>query len=111
MTYEKLVTALQYRLVADGDRQAVIEDAYAGDLLSDVMGNANQDSVLITIQAHKNTVAVASLVQIHLIVLSNDRKAPEDMRTAATEQNIAICETTDNQFVAAYKIARLLGKV
>ena len=35
---------------------------YSSDLLSDVMANAKADGVLVTVQAHKNAVAVASLV-------------------------------------------------
>ena len=45
-------------LVSEGD-DLEIQNGYTSDLLSDVMGNAPEDSVLITIQAHKNTIAVA----------------------------------------------------
>ena len=36
--------------------------AYVGDLLSDVMGHAGEDSVLVTVQNHLNTIAVCTLV-------------------------------------------------
>ncbi len=82
--------------------------AYTSDLLSDVMGNAPEDSVLITIQAHKNTVAVSSLAGINAIVLCNNRTAPEDMIPAAENENIAILKTELNQFEASLAVARAL---
>ncbi|AEV28618.1 DRTGG domain-containing protein [Sphaerochaeta pleomorpha str. Grapes] len=93
----------------NGDNE--ITDAYTGDLLSDVMGNAPSDSVLITIQAHKNTVAVASLAGIKAIVICNGRTAPQDMVNAAKEEDVCIFATNDTQFAASCKIAVLLGKV
>jgi Mg2+/Co2+ transporter CorC len=88
-----------------------IVDAYAGDLLSDVMGNAPSDSVLITIQAHKNTVAVASLASIKALVICNNRSTPQDMLEAAKEEAICVFTTKDTQFEASCKIAKALGKV
>lgn len=82
--------------------------AYTSDLLSDVMGNAPDDSVLITIQAHKNTIAVASLASINAIILCNNRKPPEDMLPAAENENIAILKTELNQFEASLAVARAL---
>lgn len=111
MTSMQLGNNLGYRIVCEGDGQAPISDAYVGDLLSDVMGNAAGDSVLITIQAHKNTVAVASLVGIHAIVLCNSRHAGEDMIQAAASNGIAIWETDVTQFEAACAIAKLIGRL
>lgn len=89
----------------------LVSEAYTGDLLSDVMGNAPSDSVLITIQAHKNTVAVASLAGIKAIVVCNNRSVPQDMRTAAEEEEISIFTTNESQFYSSYTVAVMLGKV
>ncbi|HKL59945.1 MAG TPA: iron-sulfur binding hydrogenase [Sphaerochaeta sp.] len=88
-----------------------INDAYTGDLLSDVMGNAPSESVLITIQAHKNTVAVASLAGIQAIVICNKRSTPPDMLNAAKEESVAVFTFEGTQFEASCKVACLLGKV
>lgn len=85
-----------------------ITAGYTSDLLSDVMGNAPDQSVLITIQGHKNTLAVATLAGIRAIVLCNGRQAPEDMITAAKEEDVAIFSTKENQFITSAKIAGLL---
>ena len=46
---------------------AEASSAYVGDLLSDVMGHAGDDSVLITVQNHLNTIAVCTLAGIRVI--------------------------------------------
>jgi hypothetical protein len=97
--YEELVENREYEKISGG---------YTSDLLSDVMGNADADSVLITIQAHKNTIAVATLSDIRAIILCNGRKAPDDMLQAAEDESIAIYQTDDNQFTASWKIKDLL---
>ena len=41
-----------------------IEDFYTSDLLSDILANAQEKSLIITIQAHENTLAIAKLKKI-----------------------------------------------
>lgn len=88
---------------------AEITGAYTSDLLSDVMANAPEDSVLITLQAHKNTVACATLAGVLVIVLAGHRHAPADMVEAAQAEKIALFGSDHNQFELSWKIARLLG--
>ncbi|OHD14212.1 MAG: hypothetical protein A2Z96_00060 [Spirochaetes bacterium GWB1_48_6] len=85
------------------------ESAYTSDLLSDVMGNAPGDSVLVTIQGHKNTVAVATLAGIKAIVLANGAPATADMLQAAALENIAIFSSPKDQFHLSCKIGKILN--
>lgn len=85
-----------------------IEAGFTSDLLSDVMGNAPEDSVLITIQAHKNTIACASLAGITAVILCSNRTASEEMIEAAKNEGIAVFITEDNQFNTSYKVHGLL---
>ncbi len=75
-----------------------VAGGYTSDLLSDVMARAGNDFALITIQAHKNTVAVATLVGICAVVVCNDRPVPEDMTAAAKSEKVAIFRTSKSQF-------------
>jgi serine kinase of HPr protein (carbohydrate metabolism regulator) len=81
--------------------------AYTSDLLSDVMANAKEGGAFITIQAHKNTAAVASLVNISVIVICNSRPLPEDMLEAARDEGIAVIRTKENQFTVSGKMWEL----
>ncbi len=107
MKVSELAAKIGYEIVVntkDGD----VTTGYTSDLLSDVMGNAEEGSILITIQAHKNSVAVASQLDFPAILVCNNRTAPEDMITAASAEGIAILKTKDNQFVSSYKIHKVL---
>jgi predicted transcriptional regulator len=85
-----------------------ISAAYTSDLMSDVMANAPGSAVLITIQAHKNTVAVASLIDASAIIICNNRPVPEEMIVSAKDEEIAVFKTKDNQFSVSNKIGRIL---
>lgn len=81
-----------------------VTKVYTSDLLSDVMGFAEEESLLITIQAHKNTIAVASQLDMPAIVICNGRKVPDDMRDAAAQEQITLLATKDNQYTASTKV-------
>lgn len=87
-----------------------LSSAYTSDLLSDVMAHAKDGGALITIQAHKNTVAVAALVNISVIVICNSRPLPDDMLEAAKSEGIAVIRTKENQFTVSGKLWNLFNK-
>jgi len=108
MNSKLLTDTLKYSQIQLPESGTEITSGYTSDLLSDVMGNALENCALITIQGHKNTVAVASLIGIGAIILCNGRTAPEEMIEAAKEHDIAIYTTEDTQFTASWKLAKLL---
>lgn len=93
----------------DFDPSVTVTGGYTSDLLSDVMANANDGSVLITIQAHNNTVAVGSLVGAAAILLCNNRPVPDDMIASARKERIAVFRTPQNQFQASCMLGRITG--
>lgn len=98
MKVSDLSAKFGFECVYPADGEAPVSDAYASDLLSDVMAKAADDSALITIQAHKNTIAVASLVGIRAIVVCNERPIPDDMVEAARAESVAVYRTPKTQF-------------
>jgi hypothetical protein len=75
-----------------------LSSGYASDLLSDVMANAKADGVLVTVQAHKNAIAVASLVGLAAIIVCNSRPLPEDMLEAAKAEGVALFRSAQGAF-------------
>lgn len=106
----ELIEKLGYQLVTGSEEDFDFSTGFASDLLSDVMANAEEESLLITIQAHKNSVAVASLLGMPAIILCSGRNVPDTMREAAKEQGIAILRTDHNQFQTSAEIAALLSE-
>ena len=108
MKLKSITQILGYEELVENRESEIFSNAYTSDLLSDVMGNAEAESVLITIQAHINTIAVATLADIRAIILCNGRQAPDDMIRSAEDESIAIYQTDDSQFTASWKIKELL---
>lgn len=109
MKISEVIRSLNGEVVQGQFEDTELEGAYTSDLLSDVMANAKSAGALITIQAHKNTVAVATLVNISLIIICNSRPIPEDMIEAAREEGVAIIRTSENQFMTSGRLFNLLG--
>ena len=110
MTIREIAAALDAKICQNDFEDTVVTGAYTSDLLSDVMAHAREGGVLVTIQAHKNTVAVATLVNVNCLVICNNRPLPEDMLAAAADEGIAILLTAENQFTVSGKLWNLLGK-
>ena len=60
--------------------------------------------MLVTLQSHLNTVAVASLAGVQAIVLCSGREAQPDMLEAARREGIVLLQTHDNQYQASVKL-------
>jgi len=110
MRLQTLSDTLQYDALFLPDPEAEILDGYTSDLLSDVMANAPDEGVLITIQAHKNTIAVCGLAGLKAVVLCNGREPDEGMKEAAASDGIAIFSTPKTQFQVSAEIAGILNK-
>lgn len=98
MKTSDLPAAIPCAPVYDGWEPRDIRGGYTSDLLSDVMSKAKDGYILVTIQAHKNTVAVASMLGLAAVILCNDRPVPQDMVEAAREEGIPLFTTPDTQF-------------
>lgn len=85
-----------------------VKFAYVSDLLSDVMGNANAEDVWITLQSHKNILAVAGLKDISAIILINGNLPDEETKQKSEEEGIPILGTSQSAFVTAGRIYELL---
>ena len=79
MTVQDIVSQL-YLTVCSGQEglQREVKGGYTSDLLSDVMGHAQEGDVWVTLQTHKNVMAIASLKEIAAIILVKGHLPEED---------------------------------
>lgn len=109
MTVKELVIALDLKVLSGQqglDRE--IEGCYVSDLLSDVMGNAEMNNVWITLQTHKNVMAIASLKELACVVLVKDQTASEETLAQSNEEGIPFLSTSMQTFETAGKVYNLL---
>ncbi|MCA1746212.1 MAG: serine kinase, partial [Bacteroidales bacterium] len=71
---------------------------YVSDLLSDVMGNAEEGAVWITLQSHLNVVAIASLKELAAVILINGISPEDNVIAKAKEENIPLLGSDDPAF-------------
>ena len=70
MTVREFCTAAELTAVALPDGEREINGVYVGDLLSWVMGRAEEDQLWVTIMTNSNVIAVASLVNVSAVILA-----------------------------------------
>lgn len=98
--------ALEVRTGADRLGRDVT-GGYASDLLSCVMAKAQTGNVWVTLQAHPNIVAVASLLNLVGIIITEGVELDESTRTKAEEEGIPLLTTPWTTFTVVSKLAEL----
>ena len=80
MTVRELAEALNLEILTGGvGLGGEVEHGYVSDLLSDVIGNARENSVWITVQRHVNVLGVAKLKNIVAIITPRGLKIDEEL--------------------------------
>lgn len=110
MNISELESALALKTVQADYDDRPLAGAYTSDLLSDVMARAGADYALITIQAHRNTMAVAAMLNLGAVIICNDRPIPEDMLEAAKDERIALFLSGKTQFQLSGLLYAALGR-
>lgn len=75
-----------------------VEGGYVSDLLSDVLGNAKADQIWITLQTHKNIVAIAQLKGLSAVVLVKGLVPNQDTIQKAEEEKIVLLGSEKQSF-------------
>ena len=87
-----------------------VKGGYASDLLSDVMGHAEASFIWVTLQTHKNIMAVASLKELSAIILVKGFEPDADTLQLALQEGIPILGTQSETFDTCGKLYSLLHK-
>ena len=84
---EKLALSVK---TSKGDPGREVTGCYISDLLSDVMANAAEGDLWITLQTHPNIVAVAALKNLAGVIITNNRTPEEETLQKAEAEGITI---------------------
>jgi serine kinase of HPr protein (carbohydrate metabolism regulator) len=92
MTIREVVDSSQLEILAQPDGlDKEITGGYASDLLSDVIAHSKAGNLWITMQTHRNIIAVATLKELAAVVLVNGRTPdPETLEKAREEKVIVL---------------------
>jgi predicted transcriptional regulator len=87
-----------------------VTGGYSSDLLSNVMGNADAGTVWITIQTHRNIIAIAALKELAAVIIPSDEKPGDDTVSQSDVEGIPILGTGMAAFEINGKLYDLLSK-
>ena len=108
MTVKDLCALEEINTVTLPDPDREINGAYIGDLLSWVMGRAQEGNVWITIMSNINVIAVASLSDVSCVLLAEGVTLDDTVKNTAEVKGINVLTTE----LPAYEAALLLsGKI
>lgn len=109
MKVSELIEKTNFTPLAAGDGDREIESVYTCDLLSVVMGKAPAACAWVTVMSNLNSVAVAALADISVIVLAGGAAVDEAMLEKAKQQEINVLQSDKPIFETALEIHSLIG--
>lgn len=105
MIVEEMVTVLQATVVAGAEKLGnEISGGYASDLLSNVMSQAKNGRVWVTMHGHQNVIAVASLLGLSAVIITGQGKPDQQTIHKADEEGIPLLVTE----LPAFEVVGLL---
>lgn len=111
MTVHEIVKKLNLTVLSGHNLlEKEVTGAYCSDLLSDVMGNAREGDFWITLQVHKNIIAVASLKDLAAIILVKGLRPDAETLKLSEAENIIVLNTSKPAFVIAGQLYELIEK-
>jgi predicted transcriptional regulator len=99
MTVEEIVAALGLQVMAGQEHLGrEISGGYASDLLSCVMAGAGRDNVWVTLQAHPNVIAVAELIDLACVIITEGTRPQDETLAKAQERGIPVLLAQESTF-------------
>ena len=100
MTLQDVIDRLDLKILTQHENFAEIipTSGYTSDLLSCVMAGAKKGAVWVTLQAHLNIVAVAALLDMSAVIITEDARPDEATIAKANEEAITLLATPKQSF-------------
>jgi Zn-dependent M28 family amino/carboxypeptidase len=100
MTLQEIIESLELRVLTQPKdfSQIIPVSGYTSDLLSCVMTGAKHDGLWVTLQAHGNIVAVAALLELAAVIITENAKPDSATVAKANEQGVVLLATAQPSF-------------
>lgn len=105
MVLKDLFEKLDLQILNEADLSREVNGCYIGDLLSNVMANAQKDQLWLTIQGHQNIIAVSLLTEVSALIVVEDSEIDEKSIKRAEEKGVNLLQSK----LTAYELAKSLA--
>jgi hypothetical protein len=107
MTIQEIIRQLNLDIVTDADLSHEATGGYASDLLSCVMASARAGNVWVTLQAHPNVVAVASLLELSAVIVTEGVTPDQETIQKAQRARVTLLSTHKDTFTVVSDLTAL----
>ena len=106
MTLQEVIDRLNLTVLTQEKDFAKITptSGYASDLLSCVMAGAQKKGIWVTLQAHTNIVAVAALLELSAVIITEGAMPDPDTLAKANDEGITLLSTTEFSYPVIGKL-------
>jgi predicted transcriptional regulator len=108
MLVKEVAEKLGLKILTVGREQEVLS-GYVSDLLSDVIANAEEGCLWITMQRHLNVVAVAQLKKLAGIIVSHGIEPEASVLDRARQEGIFVLSAKADSFDTAGRLYALIA--
>jgi hypothetical protein len=100
MNLQQVIEKLELNVLTESRNFSAIEvtGGYTSDLLSCVMAGAKTGYLWMTLQAHMNIVAVAALLEVAAIIISEGAQPDQATIDKANQQGVILLSTPRKNF-------------
>lgn len=109
MNLQEIIQSLNLRLLTDAKDFTSIQPSagYTSDLLSCVMAGAPHGGIWVTLQAHLNIIAVAALLDLCAVIVTEGAEPDPVTIDRANQEGITLLATTEKTFPVVGKLWEL----
>jgi serine kinase of HPr protein (carbohydrate metabolism regulator) len=104
MKVKDIVQLPGFEIINESNMDRSINQLFSSDLLSHVMGNANEHDVLFTVLSNINVIGVASLLDFSAVIFTHNILVGEDIIQKASELDIPLLRTSLSTAEAVIKV-------
>ena len=100
MTLQEIIDILNLKVLTEPKdfSKIILSSGYSSDLLSCVMASAQHQGVWVTLQSHINIVAVAALLDLSAVIITENAIPEETTIAKANSEGITLLATPKPTF-------------
>ncbi len=106
MNLDQIISALKLTVLTEAKDFSSItpKGGYVSDLLSCVMAGAGNRSLWVTLQAHTNIVAVAALLDLSAVIISEGAMPDDATIQKANDEGVILLSSGEKSFEVVGKL-------
>ena len=109
MTVRALTDLLGLEVLSLPEGERTVCGVYTGDLLSWVMARVKEDHVWVTVMTNANMVAVATLTDVSLVIVTDGSEIPPETLALTNEKGVNLARTSASSYEVCVRLGQVLS--